>query len=166
MFYNYQQNFILPCRQSSKSIFVTIVEGEHPCCLVGVNDMVYRWVLLTGIVKYLSADSHCIRSYLLTHSMEQGPFWEADRFAASQEIHSILWNPKAHYRIHKCPPTVSILSQLNPVHTPTSHFLKIRVNIILPSTPGSPQWSLSLGLLYKFLLDLTNIMFQLYPRTI
>ena len=71
------------------------------------------------------------RTYVLTHSMEESPSWEADRFSASQEISCILWNPKVHYRIHKCPPLVSILSQTDPPHAPTSHILKIHLNVIL-----------------------------------
>jgi len=72
--------------------------------------------------------------------MEQIPSCETNRFAASQEIPHILWNQK----VHKCPSPVPILSQLDPVHIPTPHFLKIHLNIIFPSTPGSPKRSLSL----------------------
>ena len=58
--------------------------------------------------------------------------------AASREI------PRIFGTTHKCPPPVPILSQLHPVTTTPSHFLKIHLNIILPSTSGSPQWSLTL----------------------
>ena len=77
---------------------------------------------------------------LLTYSMVQSPSWEANWFAASQEIPRISWNPKVHYRTHKRPPPVSIVGQPNPVHIPTSHLLEIHPNIIHPSTPRSPQW--------------------------
>ena len=42
-------------------------------------------------------------TYLLTHSMVQSPSWEANWFAASQEIPRISRNPKVHYRTHKRP---------------------------------------------------------------
>ena len=72
------------------------------------------------------------RSVLLTAcSMEQSPSWEANQFSANQEIPRVLWNSKVHYHIQKCPPPVPILNWIDPDHTPTSHFLKIHLNVIL-----------------------------------
>ena len=64
--------------------------------------------------------------------MVQNPSWEANWFAASQEIPRISRNPKVHYRTHKRPPPVSILGQPNPVHIPTSHLMEIH--------PGGGMW--------------------------
>jgi hypothetical protein len=68
---------------------------------------------------------------LFTYSVEQSLSWEAN------------------YRIHKCPSHVAILSQLSPVHIPISHFLKILLNIILPSTPGSTKSTTPHGVIFN-----------------
>ena len=65
-------------------------------------------------------------------------------FAANQEIPRILCNQKVHYRTHKRQPPVPYLSQLHPVPTTPSHFLKNHFNISFPSTSWYPLWSLSL----------------------
>jgi hypothetical protein len=72
---------------------------------------------------------HSIHNY----SMEQSPFWEVNRFSAGQNSH-ILRNPRVHYRFHKYPPSVPILSQMDPIHKTISHFiLSSHLRLGLPS---------------------------------
>ena len=51
--------------------------------------------------------------------------------------------------IHKWPPPVPILSQINPVHVSPAHFLKIYFVIILSPTPGSSKWSFLIRSLHQ-----------------
>jgi hypothetical protein len=51
-----------------------------------------------------------------TNSMKLGLSWETASWAANQKFPNILQNPKVYYSVHKDPPLVPILSQINPVH--------------------------------------------------
>ena len=88
-------------------------------------------------------------SFLLTYSIEQSPSLEANWFCSQARNSPHFLHPKVPHRTHKCPPPVPILTQLHQIPTTPSNFPKIHPNIILPSTSGSPQWSLSLRFPYQ-----------------
>ena len=83
--------------------------------------------------------------------MEQIPSWEANSSSASQEIPRISWNPKVHYRIHKCPSPVSGLSQINPLHASNSTFFKCILIIYIYQCLWFPSGLLPSGLPTKIL---------------
>jgi hypothetical protein len=79
--------------------------------------------------------------------MDLSPSREAANCEATQEIFSILLKLKVHYRVHKSPPLVPILSQINPIHPILS---KIHFNIVHPPTSRSSQWSLTFWLYHQY----------------
>jgi hypothetical protein len=96
-------------------------------------------------------------TYLLTYLlMELSPSREAASCAATQEFPNILWNPKVHYRPHKSPPLVPILSQIDPIPTIPSYLRSILILITylrlgLPS--GFFPSGFPTNILYAFLFS-------------
>jgi hypothetical protein len=65
---------------------------------------------------------------LLTYGAET--FLRSCQCAVTQELPSILRNLKVNHCVHKSPPLVPILSQIDPVHTIPSYLSKIYFNIV------------------------------------
>jgi hypothetical protein len=86
-------------------------------------------------------------TYLL---MELSPSSGAANCAATEELPSILRNPKVQCSVHKNPPLVSILIHINPIHIMLSYLFKVHFNIVHPPTSWSTQWCLSLYLSHKY----------------
>jgi hypothetical protein len=106
--------------------------SEDSCGLFSSRNSVAVWCALRFLRVRVACSSY-VRlpsgvSYITHSLMELSPSWEATNCAATQELPSVLWNPKVHYRVHKNPPLVPVLSQINPNHTIPSY---LRSSLIL-----------------------------------
>ena len=98
------------------------VNGGNVCWVDWVNGRSVFWVITTGAI------SRPQFPYSLTHSTQHSPSSADNQFYASKEFPKIYGNRNSI----KCRPTVPILSQLDPVHTITSHILKVHLILSNP----------------------------------
>ena len=114
-----------------------------------------RDVKLAVFVQYLFTYLHTPWSRVLLEKLTG--FQMAKKFPASCGTRRLI----PHSQV---PATYPILSKIDPVSTLTFHYLKIHLNIIVPSTPGSPRWSLSLSFPPKFCIRLSSLPYALHAQ--
>ena len=80
--------------------------------------------------KYsITTACHSIHNPYLTNLKEQRHSLQPSCSSAYHEISHILWNVKVHYCVHKSPPLVPTLSQINPIHAILSYFRSILIQV-------------------------------------
>jgi len=88
------------------------------------------------------------------NSMEYSPALEVNGHLV-KKFPPLLWNAEIHYFIHMGPPLANILSQMNPIHTYPSYFLKICSNIV-PFKSMSSQWPLPFRISNQIILCISR----------
>jgi hypothetical protein len=88
--------------------------------------------------------------------MELSPSRKVSSHSATTKIFQYFMNPNVHGRVHKSPPVVPILSQVNQVHTTQSYLSMTHFNIMLTHMPVSSYWSLSFCLSHQNRFELSS----------
>jgi len=103
-------------KQYNRAVFVVVLVFfllfETILKWITVQPLQYPWQFLWIFIISIFCYSCCVYDSglaiiilniisMLTYSSVQCPSWEANGFAASQEIPRISRNPKVHYRTHK-----------------------------------------------------------------
>ena len=151
-----QLNWITWCslKVTEALFYIYFITKWHLRTIHVHQNCVSLFVLFIGVIKrtvrdksttlhnsmfpvYQTYNLNCLLTYLLHGAVI---FEILKGFQSVKEFPS-YYRTRRFITAIKVPASVSILSQLDPVHTPTSHFLMILFNIILPSTTTSPKWS-------------------------
>ena len=123
-----------------------ITEQQHywnASLRIFLSFLLYRSAISFIITLHIAAYIFTIYTTLIHNQMTYQSHLQAVCSLLSQYILSILLNPKFHYLIHKSPPLVPSLSQINSVHSVPSQLFKVHFNIILPPNLRSTKCCIS-----------------------
>jgi hypothetical protein len=139
------KEWVQSCSQIKVDIHRNVCNSCLPACISFQFGETQKFCVVYGHGETSSVHD-CKLTYLLTHGAE--PFWRNRQFCSYSRISQHLWNPKVHYRIHKSPPLIPILSQISLRSIP---ILSTHLRLGLPS--GLFPSDFPTNILYAFLVS-------------